>query len=179
MKGIILEEAYRSIRINDAERQVSIPMAQAIVRSLAVNAAKGNQRAQRLFTELLSVTERDNKRLHDEWLETAIEYKVEWDKKLERRKNLGIIDTPEPLPHPDHVIIDMKAGGVRIIGPMTKEERPYWDELRARKEDNEEEIAELERILIEEPDYPYRKQVLEDLEHAKKMRALFQKVLPD
>jgi hypothetical protein len=29
-------------------------MAQAIVRSLAVNAAKGNQRAQRLFTQLLS-----------------------------------------------------------------------------------------------------------------------------
>jgi hypothetical protein len=40
--------------INDANRQVSIPMAQAIVRSLAVNAAKGNQRAQRLFTQLLS-----------------------------------------------------------------------------------------------------------------------------
>jgi len=179
LKSIILEEAYRSIRINDSDRQISIPMAQAIVRSLAVNAAKGNQRAQRLFTELLAATERDNKRLHDEWLETAIEYKVEWDKELERRKQLGITNAPAPLPHPDHVIIDTNTGGVRIIGPMTKEEKPYWDELRARKEDNEEEIAELERILREEPDYPYRKQVLDDLEHAKKMRALFQKVLPD
>lgn len=90
LKGIILEEAYRSIRINDAERQVSIPMAQAIVRSLAVNAAKGNQRAQRLFTELLAATERDNKRLHDEWLETAIEYKVGWEIELDRRKRLVV-----------------------------------------------------------------------------------------
>ena len=179
LKGIILEEAYRSIRINDAERQVSIPMAQAIVRSLAVHAAKGNQRAQRLFTELLAATERDNKRLHDEWLETAIEYKVSWEKELDRRKRLGITDAPEPLPHPDHVIIDMKTGGVRITGPMTKQEKPYWDELRARKKDNEEEIAELERILSEEPDCPYRKQILEELEHAKKIRALSQKVLPD
>src|SRR5665213_1084402 len=42
LKTIILEEAYRSISINDAHGQVSIPMAQAIIRSLAVNAAKGN-----------------------------------------------------------------------------------------------------------------------------------------
>ena len=68
-------------------------MAQAVIRSLAVNAAKGNQRAQRLFTELLTATERDNKRLHDEWLETAIEYKVEWEKELARRQRLGI-DVP-------------------------------------------------------------------------------------
>tara|TARA_Y100000815_G_scaffold232876_2_gene223833 strand:+ start:67504 stop:67614 length:111 start_codon:yes stop_codon:yes gene_type:complete len=33
-------------------------MAQAVIRSLAV--AKGNQRAQRLFTELLTSTERDD-----------------------------------------------------------------------------------------------------------------------
>jgi hypothetical protein len=33
--------------------------------------------AQRLFTELLASVERDNKCPHDEWLSTAIEYKVE------------------------------------------------------------------------------------------------------
>ena len=35
-------------------------MAQAVIRSLAVNAVKGNQLAQRLFTELLFTTEREN-----------------------------------------------------------------------------------------------------------------------
>ena len=69
---------------------IDIPMAQAVVRSLAVNAAKGNQRAQRVFTQLLSNVERDNKRLHDQWLDTAINYKVEWDRELERRKAFGI-----------------------------------------------------------------------------------------
>ena len=43
--------------------QVSIPIAHAVIRSLAVDAAKGNQRTQRLFTQLLTATERDNKRL--------------------------------------------------------------------------------------------------------------------
>jgi hypothetical protein len=179
LKTIILEEAYRSISINDANGQVSIPMAQAIVRSLAVNAAKGNQRAQRLFTELLAATERDNKRLYDEWLETTIEYKVEWERELERRKLLGIDDAPAPLPHPDHVVIDIKTGSVRITGPMTREERPHWEMLRARKEDNKHEIAELENILRNEPDYPYREQVLQDLEHANKIRLLIAKVIPD
>jgi len=65
LKTIILEEAYRTISVNDAKGPVSIPMAQAVIRSLAVNAAKGNQRAQRLFAELLASVETSNKRLHD------------------------------------------------------------------------------------------------------------------
>ena len=47
LKVIILEEAYRAIKVKDGDKQVTVPMAQAIVRSLAVTAAKGNTRAQR------------------------------------------------------------------------------------------------------------------------------------
>jgi hypothetical protein len=111
-------------------------------------------------------------------LQTAIEYKVEWDKELDRRKRAGIIDAPEPLPHPDDVVIDIKTGGVRITGPMTKEEKPYWDELRTRKTDNEKEIAELEKILRDEQGSPYSDLILQDLEHARRIRALIGKVVP-
>lgn len=41
LKSIILEEAYRFIKVSDGDRPVSIPMAQAVIRSLAVNAARG------------------------------------------------------------------------------------------------------------------------------------------
>ena len=41
MKAIVLDEAYRTIAIRDDDRNVTVPMAQAIIRSLAVNAAKG------------------------------------------------------------------------------------------------------------------------------------------
>jgi hypothetical protein len=40
-----MEEAYRTVRLKEGNGQVTIPMAQAVIRSLAVNAAKGNQRA--------------------------------------------------------------------------------------------------------------------------------------
>jgi hypothetical protein len=108
-------------------------MAQAIMRSLAVNAAKGQHRAQRLFAELLASTENANQALHDEWLDTAMTYKIKWELELPRRARLGIADLPDPLPHPDHVIIDMRQGIARIVGPSTKEEKTEWDMWVARK----------------------------------------------
>lgn len=178
LKAIVLEEAYRTIRVNDASGEVTIPMAQAIVRSMAVNAARGNQRAQRLFTEMLASTERDNKQAHDELLATAIEYKVGWEKELERRQRLGIDDAPAPIPHPDDIVIDMKTGQILMRGPMTKEEKPFWDKARARKAECNQYIPELEKAL-KDPDCDYRQQLVDELEHEKKIRAIISRILPD
>ena len=92
--------------------------------------------------KLLSEVESANKALFDEWLETAIEYKVGWERELERRAKLGI-KGPEPLPHPDDVIIDMWIGQVKVKGPMTKEEKVEWDQAHARVEECDREIAEM------------------------------------
>lgn len=149
LKDIILDEAYRSITVRDGHRNVSVPMAQAVVRAMAVNAAKGQHRAQRLFAELLSSTERQNKALADEWLNTAMDYKIAWDSELERRRRLGITDLPEPLPHPDQVKINMNTGTAHIVGPATKEEAAQIELWRERKQMFEEEQdylrAELKR----------------------------------
>jgi hypothetical protein len=175
LKTIILEEAYRAIRINDGDRQIKVPMAQAIVRAVAVNAVKGQQRAQRLFTELLTTTERENKTLNDEWLEVAITYKVEWDKELDRRRRLGITDLPEPLPHPDHVILDMRTGTARVAGPSTKEEKALFDMVAGRKQEFEQELRELE-ALRDDPDYPHKAIVLEEIARTTKVLAIIEGV---
>jgi Family of unknown function (DUF5681) len=96
MKAIIVEEAYRTITVRDGTKNVTVPSARV----------KGQHRSQRLFSELLASVETSNRTTYDEWLKTAIDYKIEWDRELARRKRLGIIDAPEPLPHPDHVVID-------------------------------------------------------------------------
>lgn len=178
MKTILLEEAYRTIRLSEGNGQVTIPMAQAVIRSLAVNAAKGNQRAQRLFTELLFTTERENKRLHDDFLDAAISYKVSWEREFERRERLGITG-PDPLPHPDHVIVDIRTGEVAIKGPATPEEKARWDWMRERKQEYIKEVEELERLLIDEPDYPYKEQVIADIEHNTKIINMIRRVMPD
>src|SRR3954452_3332397 len=178
LKGIILEEAYRTIKLNEGDRRVSIWMAQAIIRSMAVNAAKGSQRAQRLFTELLSSTERENKQLHDECLQTAIEYKAAWEKELARREKLGITG-PEPLPHPKDVILDMRTGQVIVRGPMDAEEKARWEQLRERKAECDRSIAEDEQFLRDNPDCEYKRSLLDNIEHEKRIRAIISRTIPD
>jgi len=153
-------------------------MAQAVIRSLAVNAAKGNARAQRLFADLLRSTEQENRRLHDQWLETAISYKADWERELDRRKALGI-EAAAPIPHPDDIVIDMRTGAVRIKGPMTLEEKGVWDELRARKRECDGTIAELEAMVADETKESYRALMLDEIEHEKQIKAIISRAIPD
>lgn len=166
LKAIILEEAYRTIQVNDASGPITMPMAQAVIRSLAVNAAKGHQRAQRQFAELLTTTERERRRRHEEWLDVAMTYKIEWERELERRARLGIVG-PEPLPHPDHVQIDLYAGTARVIGPSTKEEKARWDLWQAQKPALEKELRALERML-RRSDCPDRRAVEREAERTRR-----------
>ncbi len=143
MQEIILEEAYRTITVRDGDRNVTVPMAQAIIRSLAVNAAKGQHRAQRLFAELLAVTERARADLHDRYLDAALDYKIAWERELARRDAVGITDLSPPLPHPDHVLVDVRNGTIRIAGPATKAEKAEWDAMLSEKAVLEDSVDKL------------------------------------
>ena len=150
MKVIILEEAYRTITVRDGTRTATVPIARAVLRSLAVNAVKGQHRSQRLFAELLSSVERANRALHDEWLITAMQYKVDWEIELHRRERLGITHLPDPSPHPDHVLIDLQDGTARVFGPSTNEEKAAWNQMLAHKAEVEEVTRHLQERLTSE-----------------------------
>ena len=64
---------------------------------------------------------------------------------LERRRVLGVSET-EPLPHPDHIVVNPRAGTVHFRGPMTKEEKEELDLLHERKVQLEAALAELEAL---------------------------------
>ena len=53
----MLDEAARLIPVRDGDRTVTVSMQQAIIRRLAVDAAKGDPRAQRLFFKALGLSE--------------------------------------------------------------------------------------------------------------------------
>ncbi len=99
LKTLILDEAYRHITIVDNGRRVDIPIVTAVLRAVALNAAKGNNRAATLFTTLVNKTEDTNHRLAVEAFGSAIDYKQLWTKELERRRLHGL-DLPDPVPHP-------------------------------------------------------------------------------
>lgn len=128
LHDIIINEAYRTIKLLENGKTISLPMAEAVFRSIAVNAAKGHIGSQRMFTQLLAGVERERRELHNKWLQTAIEYKITWTERIEDAKRRGV-PPPEPLPHPDHIEIDMNTGEVIIKGPFTPEERENYERL--------------------------------------------------
>src|SRR5580704_9042773 len=74
---------------------------------------------------------RPRMREHHRRLPQGTAWRREWEQELARRAALGITG-PEPLPHPDDIVIDTKTGQVIVKGPMTKEEKVVWDQMRAR-----------------------------------------------
>ena len=164
LREIVLEEAYRTITVQDGGRQVSIPMAQAVIRSMAVNAAKGQHRAQRLFSELLGATEAARKELHDKYFDAALNYKIEWERELQRRAAQGITTLPDPLPHPDQVVLDMDTGTVRLTGPLTSEDKAKHDQWKAQAKDLEESVAALKDNLTTETDPDERLDIVKHID---------------
>jgi aconitase A len=138
-------------------------MAEAIVRSIAVNAAKGQTRSQKMFTQMLSTVERERRNLHNEWLQTAIEYKVSWMERIKDAQRRGL-PPPQPVPHPDHIEIDMNTGEVIIKGPFTPEEKVQWDQWAKRKREAVEAIEAMSKQLRIEQNEVIRQKIQEEID---------------
>lgn len=178
LRDIIMEEAYRTVKVKDGNKEVKVPMAQAVMRSISVNAARGNQRSQKMFTDLVNSTEAKNKKLHDEYLQTMIEYKLDWEHEIERHKLMGI-KPPEPVPHPDHIEIDMATGQVRITGPFTKEEKVKWDKLKKRRDAAREAIKIYEADLKDPKNKKYKKSIEDEIAFERRIIAMISERIPE
>jgi hypothetical protein len=142
LKEIVIEEAYRTIKVTEGKRQISIPMAKAVMRALAVNAARGQLRSQQVFTKLLAETERARKELTDKMFDVALDYKLKWEQELERRKRLGITG-PAPLPHPDDVRLNFLTSEVTFIGPLIKQHKAELERFHDLVEQADREVESL------------------------------------
>jgi hypothetical protein len=178
LRDIVIAEAYRTIKVKDGGRDVSVPMAQAVVRSIAVNAVRGDQRSQKMFTDLVNTTEAKNKKLHDEFLQTMIDYKHSREEEIERCKLMGI-KPPEPVPHPDDIKIDLSTGQVRIVGPFTKEEKLTWDKLKKRKASAIKAIETYEEDLRDPTNAKYREFIESEIASEKRIIEIISKTIPD
>ena len=139
IKSLAIEEAYRPITIREGDRVERVPVIQAILRKVAVAAANGNTRAQQNYLTLLIGAEADRRVATMEMLKTAVEYKEHWGQVLAERARSGA-SGPEPVPHPDDIIIDSKTGEIRFDGPVLEEQWMAQERLRAMG-------PELERML--------------------------------
>jgi hypothetical protein len=138
------------------DKKITVPMAQAVVRSISVNAVKGNAKAQKHFTELLTQTELSNKKRQDErqkaaddLLQAVFEYKVSWEDELEKRRHLRI-KAVDPLPHPDDITVDFEKYSIRIHGPQNRTQLADLDLWLNWKNNRESDL----RTFLEERNDP-------------------------
>ena len=133
LKALVLQEAYRPIKIKDGETLVELPMIQAALRNVTLSAAKGNQRAQRLLLDIVGEIEGERRRDRLKLFEEAVDLQ-EWRREGRWRwRAARHLPAPVLVPHPDHLIIDPITGSVKLRGPFTPEEKVEWDQLTAMK----------------------------------------------
>ena len=108
-----------------------------------------------------------------------IEYKVDWERELERRKALGI-KAADPIPHPDQIMINFYTNQVVVKGPFTKEQKAAWDRFHEHLAECDDTIAELEALLKGEEHQDIWPQVQVELEnehgHRRRLAEIIEKL---
>lgn len=132
-------EAYRTVTIREGDQVMELPAIQAVFRAMGVAAMKGNRFVQKTLAEMVTKMEADHHATKFELFSTMFEYKHKWDEELERRRRLGI-SAPDPIPHPDDIVLNPNTGDVKIMGPQTKEQKQLLDRALARRAEAQEEV---------------------------------------
>lgn len=160
LQDIILKEAYRPINANDGGKQVTMPMATAVMRSIAVNAAKGQPRSQKLFTDILSKTESQRRQEYEESRSAFLQIQHNWEDQLLHCRKTGE-PIPNPAPHPDDLRFNPQTGDVTCVGPINEADRIRWERTSDRVQRLESSIEEGKKEL-EDPANANLKHWIED-----------------
>lgn len=160
VENMLLKEAYREVRINDEGGPITIPMMEAIIRSMAVKAAKGDHRSQKFFFGTVQKIEAEKEELRVALMEKFLVYKLDAEREIERRKRIGA-DCSDIIPHPDDIGFDPETFMPTLLGPAIPSEKKSFektyavicnlkDKLEIVEEALESEIDEEEREELEE-----------------------------
>ncbi|WP_323799753.1 DUF5681 domain-containing protein [Parasphingorhabdus sp.] len=137
---LLRQEAYRPVTVREGDRVVEPPAIQAVFRSMGVSAMKGNRFVQRTLAEMVRGIEAEDRQLKIDNLEHFVKYKNSWDEEIARCRKAGIPE-PEPVPHPDDVIINPDTGDVRVNGPKTKEQKQLFDKALETRRQCQEDVS--------------------------------------
>lgn len=162
LSEIILQIANQKVPVQEKDKKIDITMTEAVVRSVAVKAVKGDIRSQKLFLSLKDKVDAKQEREIIEMVDTAYKYKCAWEKILEQRA-INNIRADDPIPHPDDIIVDMQTGSIHMEGPMDRKEKNKWDDMVKKFADLEDTIIDLQEKLIDPKYKKYREFIERDL----------------
>ena len=149
--NLVLQEATRPMSIREGDKVIELPAIQAVMRSLGVAAVKGNHRAQLAFKDMTETVMLKKQSLKFEFFKAMVEYKMSWEARF-AECDRNDEPRPEPVPHPDDIIIDSFAGEARVVGPQDDHQKRFWDLMHSRKAEAYLEIDRQRKLLKRFPD---------------------------
>jgi hypothetical protein len=75
LNSLMLEEAYRPVTVSEDGKEVTMPVAQAVFRSLVAAATRGEARAQAMFLKMVNASEVEEAAMEEMRGESAVEEK--------------------------------------------------------------------------------------------------------
>lgn len=126
--GFLHEEAYRPVRLRENGRTIELPAVQAAMRAAFMKAIQGSRLAQKFVWRLVADKEEEYLRLQLERYARLEALKRKGEETLAEHRRKGLPD-PELLPHPDDIVLDPKSGEAYVNGPLTPDEKPFYEHM--------------------------------------------------
>lgn len=163
---IIVEEAFRTVKVRDRGRLVEMPVLRASIRTMGLQAASGNVRAARTLHSALEGAMRRRKALNDQYREVTANYIAEAEAEIRERvaKKLPI---DHISPHPDDFRWDAETALPYVVDPA---DGPSLEVNRATLVYVDERIGSFEAALADAEDESTRARCLETLNLFRTMR---------
>ncbi len=171
-------EAYRPITIREGENVIELPAIQAVFRAMGVAAMKGNRLVQKQLTEMVTRMEGQDHQSRMELFGKAIDFKQAWDQEFERCRKLGLPE-PTPIPHPDDVVLDPNTGGVKILGPQTKEQKALLDHAIERRGQAQDDVNYFATKYRRARDERTKAQWLDEWHWEQRMFDIINEIMPE
>ncbi len=179
LKALIRAEADRTITLRENGGPVTMTMLEAVLRRVGYDAGRGQARAQKLFLELVAKMEADDERLRQEHFEGALNWKLDAEAEIARRKARGVSDTSDIVPHPDDIIIYHRAGIAELVGPFSAEEKAAWKQKLGLRRTLHTYIADETAKLMRQRSPKRRAETTTSIEMLGEMLAKLEATLPD
>ncbi|MFO1015078.1 MAG: DUF5681 domain-containing protein [Caulobacteraceae bacterium] len=176
LEDILLAEAMRPIQLRENDQVIEMPMIQAVIRSMGVAAIKGSHRSQTALASMVQAVE--EKRYEDlkSLFASAVEYKDRWQREFEECDRRGV-PRPEPVPHPQEIVLDSGTLRVKFNGPESPDEKAHWDMMLDRRREALEEVAYY-RAKLSRPS-KYKEIYLADMAHEQSLADMIGGIIPD
>lgn len=177
LADIVRKEAYREVNVKEGDKEVTLTMAELIVRSMATNAGKGDHASQKTFSRMLEVTEAEKNRFKRELFDAAIEYKIYWSNELEYCRKNGL-EPPELKLHPDHVHVDLDTLEVSVREPLSPEQQENYWWIRREYKKFSDELRSSRDELRNETDPEVKKMIRNEITFFQRLLNRFEEIQP-